>query len=341
MKILMLSCHSVLEYDEVRLLHELGHEVFSPGAYVEPANPGDSTLRPAIPGLVYDPEDLAAYHALWKDGYDNKARLTREFVSRFDLVIVMHVPEWIEGNWHALEGTPTIWRTIGQSIDKQEAQLAPFRAKGLKIVRYSPAEERIPGYIGADAMIRFYKDPAEYDGWTGATPAVLHVGQDVIKRGKACSYEFVEKVTRPFPRTLIGEGSKAVDWGIGKVPFEALKGALQTFRVFMYSGTHPASYTLGFIEALMTGIPVVSVGRNHGNSPDIPGHRLFEVPDVLDGTNGLASDDPFEIQDFISHMLMNPVAAKSVGANGRRTAIELFGKTKIAAEWASFLKGIG
>jgi len=55
MKILYLSCHSVLEFDEVKLFHELGHEVFSPGSYVEPLNPGDP-MRPGIPGLIYDPE---------------------------------------------------------------------------------------------------------------------------------------------------------------------------------------------------------------------------------------------------------------------------------------------
>ena len=34
MKILYLSCHSILEYDEVKLLTGMGHYVFSPGAYV-------------------------------------------------------------------------------------------------------------------------------------------------------------------------------------------------------------------------------------------------------------------------------------------------------------------
>jgi len=63
-KILYLSCHEILEFDEVSLLHELGHEVFSPGAYVEPANRGDQNLRPSIPGLKYDPDILEQFHRI-------------------------------------------------------------------------------------------------------------------------------------------------------------------------------------------------------------------------------------------------------------------------------------
>jgi hypothetical protein len=38
--------------------------------------------------------------------------------------------------------------------------LARGAPEGLEIVRYSPMERNIPGYIGEDALIRFYKDPA-------------------------------------------------------------------------------------------------------------------------------------------------------------------------------------
>ena len=65
-KILYLSCHEVLEYDEVSLLLELGHEVFSPGAYVEPANPGGKTMRPSIPGVEIDPDLRAQYELISK-----------------------------------------------------------------------------------------------------------------------------------------------------------------------------------------------------------------------------------------------------------------------------------
>lgn len=341
MRILMLPCHEVLEADELHLLRSIGCDVFSPGSFVEPANRGDSHLRPNIAGLVNDPEDVRLYHACAVEGRDNKSNLSRELVDRFDVVLVHHIPEWISGNWPVLKasGKRVIWRTIGQSVAHQEEKLRPFRDQGLQIVRYSPREERIPGYIGADAMIRFAKRESDWGGWTGHVPSVLHIGQDVIKRAQACSYEFYEGVTRPFPRTLIGNGSEAVSWGRGKLPYEEMRQALRDHRVFFFTGTHPASYTLGFIEALMSGIPVVASGPMHGNDlRSFPGHDLYEVADILrDHCCGFASDDPFELHDAIKFLLRDERGARDMSAVGRATAIKLFGFDNIAPQWAKFL----
>jgi hypothetical protein len=81
----------------------------------------------------------------------------------------MHIPEWIIDNWELFRGKRVIWRTIGQSTSTHEAKLLPYRNQGLQIVRYSPRETNINGYIGQDAMIRFYKDPDEYKNWQGKT----------------------------------------------------------------------------------------------------------------------------------------------------------------------------
>jgi hypothetical protein len=48
MKILYLSCHEVLHFDECSLLAELGHEVFCPGAFVCAENAGNSGIRPGL-----------------------------------------------------------------------------------------------------------------------------------------------------------------------------------------------------------------------------------------------------------------------------------------------------
>jgi len=39
MKILYLSCHAVLEYDELRILNDLGYDVTSVGGYINPKSP--------------------------------------------------------------------------------------------------------------------------------------------------------------------------------------------------------------------------------------------------------------------------------------------------------------
>jgi len=341
MRILYLSCHSILEYDEVKMFHELGHEVFSPGAYVEPANPGDATLRPAIPGLIYDPDIVKQFHEIGArhPGEDAKNYLTKEFVDNFDCIIVMHMPRWIAGNWPEIKHKRVIWRTIGQSVSTTEQELAPYRKRGMEIVRYSPKERNIPGYIGQDALIRFYKDPADYGPWNGNNKRVITFAQSMKQRGPACSFDFFEEVTRKFPRHLYGPGNEGIGpWASGKVSYDQLKEEMRCNRVYFYTGTHPASYTLNFIEAWMTGIPIVALGPEHGNASYFPGHDLYEVTDLIQTHySGFVSDNPYELQGYIQMLLDNDDIASLISTQGRQMAIHHFGKDRIYKSWQEYL----
>lgn len=342
MKILYLSCHSILEHDEVKLLHELGHEVFSPGAYVEPANPGDASLRPGIDTLEYDPDIIEQYHKIGAahPGKDSKDHLTKEFVDNFDCVIVMHMPSWIQKNWDAMKHKLVIWRTIGQSIGSTERQIAPYRKAGLKIIRYSPMENMIPDYIGGDTLIRFYKDPDEYGPWNGQTKQVITLAQSMQQRNQACNFDFFEETTRIFPRKLFGPGNENVaPWSQGKIPYDQLKQELRDSRVYFYTGTHPASYTLNFIEAFMTGIPITAIGTAYGNASYFPGHFLYEIQNIIqNGENGFISDSQFELQGYIRALMNDDALAQKISNSGRATAIKLFGKETVKQQWQNYLE---
>lgn len=255
MKILYLSVHSILEYDEVKLLHELGHEIFSPGAYVEPANPGDHSLRPDIPGLVYDPDLVEEWkvHENIHPEVNGKEYLYKSphIIDKFDIIIDMHFPNFILANWEAIKRKRVIWRTIGQSVASTEAKMKRCKDQGMEVVRYSPKEVHIPGFIGMDALIRFYKDPAEYGNWNGNTERIITFAQHMRQRDAACNFSFFEEITRPFPRHLFGPGNEGLAWSTGKVSHEQQKVELQNNRAYFYTGTHPASYTLNFMEAWM------------------------------------------------------------------------------------------
>ena len=48
MKMLYVSCHSVLEYDELRMLDSIGIEVFSLGTYLNPNEDWHAKTRPKL-----------------------------------------------------------------------------------------------------------------------------------------------------------------------------------------------------------------------------------------------------------------------------------------------------
>lgn len=330
MNILLLPCHSILEFDQYRLFKSMGHNVFSLGSYTNPLHPHDPK-RPPI-------EDDVKERFIRLTESHGKENLHNEWIAWADVIIVDHIGRWIIQNWHKMRHKRVIWRTIGQSLAHCEEELAPLRADGLQIVRYSPKEKNIPGFIGEDAIIRFCKDESEYVGWTGDKKRVMAMMQDVPNRRDFLKFDYFERATRGLDRVLFGPDNESVtDVMLGGVPTnEEIIKELQTNRVFFYTGTAPASYTLGLMEAMMAGIPVVGIGPHIANN--IFDLDLYEVQDIIqNGVSGYVFDDENELAFYTRELLNDHELAKRISEGGRQRAIELFGLNTIRSQWEQFL----
>ena len=332
-KLLYISAHSVLEADELKIFSELGWHWISLGAYYNPNEQGNDR-RPAI-SAEYNLFDK--YKGDWK----NRESLTSEQIKDFDVIIVMHHPEStqpiITKNWDVLQHKPVIYRSIGQSIKATEEALV--KCKGLKIVRYSPKEETIPGYAGSSALIRFYKDPEEFKDWNGNNKQVITVGQNFMGRKNAMNFKAFRQATEPFERKLFGPENEGLGIPGGFLSFEQLKQELRDNRVFLFTNSQPASYTLGLLEAMVTGIPIVALGK--GFMTQFPEQDTYEVPDIIkNGINGFVGNSIEELRKYIQMLLEDDELAKRISKAGRETAIKLFGKEKIKEEWRVFLSSL-
>lgn len=331
MKLLYLSCHSILEHDELSLFTELGIDYFSLGSYVIPSNPSDK-IRPPI---QYYPETWLSSPIPPRDD------IPKSFIDNFDAIMIMHIPEWIIDNWEKFKHKKVIWRTIGQSTPSVEAKLAQLRKDGLRVVRYSPMERKLNNYIGEDAIIRFYKDPNEFRGWVGAGNEVVTFAQSMKKRGDFCHFNLFERAVAGFNGSLYGNGNEDCgDLSKGYRTYEEMKQKMRDARIYFYTGTQPASYTLSFIEAWMTGVPIVAIGSNLWGDLNQSLHindDLYEIPQLItNGVNGFYSDDMNELRRYISHLLDDYRSAKRIGEMGREEAIKTFGKESVKLAWKNF-----
>lgn len=332
--------HEVLERYECDMLTRMGHEVYSHGAYARPHGDQDR-MRTGIPDMPYDPHwvELCTRYG--------KENLHPEMIEPFDVIIVMHEPSFIIDNWTKIHHKRVIWRSIGQSVAGVEERLWPYRDMGLEIVRYSPQEALIPNYIGADAIIRFGIDPDEFKGWTGGADMFLNFTQSMKSRGSHCGWSTINRLwDMNIPVALFGAGNSYTDsekYGAnirGYVPFETQKRVLREAPAYMYFGTHPASYTLNFMEAWMTGIPIVAVGPTIG-SPRNSGYAqdTYEIPFLIEnGISGFYSDNVIELADMLTALKDDPVMASEMSIAGRAAAIETFGLDTISAQWKAFLE---
>lgn len=209
------------------------------------------------------------------------------------------------------------------------------------MVRYSVAEQTIAHNIGTDATIYFYKDENEYKEYSGKVPRVVNFTQSLKERGRFCGYDTFMQVTEGFPRVVFGPNNSDLgELDGGLLSHDQQIKEYQDNRAYFYHGTYPASYTLTFIEGLMTGIPMVCVGPDTGNAYDMfPQQDTYEIPQIIqNGINGFVSDDITTLRGYIQQLLDNPRLAKSIGDKGRETAIEYFGMSKALAQWKEFLE---
>jgi len=338
-RILYLSCHSILEFDELKILKKLGHKVFSPGA-------GRGGLRPTNPSTEDEKKLMNQFLNLAGDKYDDctypwklyylKSHLTKKFLDNFEIILIMHNIEWIENNWNVLKNKKVIWRSIGQSNSDIEFKLKKFAQRGLKIIRYSPLESNLKNYAGSDFLIRFYKNNIEFSGWLGDKRKAMTISQEMKKRKDFCHYDTFINISKNSPTELFGFGNNNNSEKNSQITYEALKNNLRHFRCYIYTGTYPASYTLAFIEAWMTGIPIIAIGNKlmHDRFDNL---GLYEIPLLIkNGTDGFVSDSIEEINLLIDRLIKDKKLAERISKNGRKKAIKFFGENNIFKQWKKF-----
>jgi hypothetical protein len=339
-RVLLCLSHSIEEHDQLKLLAGLGYEVASIGGYIDPANPHDSK-RPALDIPCYP--DLK--EAIDSQGVDDNLGAAQAYIpdaildwlGADGIIIYHHYLERLFGQWNHLfdwmaGGGRVIWRTVGQSTEDNERRARPFRDSGLEIVRYSPKEMHIPGFAGEDKLIRFYKDPLEWMGWTGEVPVVCNITQHLAQRHPWTNAMFFAEACGGLPTVVAGPGSEALPIGIGELDFPVMKELLQTSRAYLYTGTQPASYTLGLLEALMTGVPAFSIGPSHMKIFAY-GHELFEGHELSSGW----SDDPLVLRDALAGVLADGALAQEISIKQRTRAIAEFGIDQVGADWKAYL----
>jgi hypothetical protein len=346
MNILLLASHGIAEYDDVRMFARLGYDVFCPGGYSEPARPGE-TLRPGVPEAPDHPELRALCDAQREKhaGRDPgplidwaKAALHPDLIEWADVIIAHHfVDRWIAGQWGRIRHKRVIWRTCGQSDTTLEHYMAQFHREGLQIVRYSPAERRyfesVGAFAGEDAVIRFGKYPDDYGPWTGEDAVIGNITQHMVERGNATGLDFWLTATEGLPARPAGPGSELLPGGIGALSYDEMREYLRRCRAYLYTGTTPASYTLGLIEAMLSGVPVVSIGPDQWHGPA----ELFEGHEIVGSyrKGELQSWWWGEDVGIALRALLHEDSGRSEQMVKRAT--ELFGMDTIGPQWQAFL----
>ena len=339
MNIVLLASHAVAEYDDLRMFTDLGFDCFAPGGYEVPGTEGEG-IRPPLPDAPHHPDLVARLHEVRAERGEpgpaidwGKAALHDDIIDWADAIIVHHFPDrWIGGQWERIKHKRVIWRTCGQSDPRLEEFMAGF--DGLQIVRYSPKErlafEKVGCFAGEDAVIRFGKYPDDYGPYVGDWQVVGNLTQDMLARGDSTGLGSWRKYTEGLPTMPAGKGSEHLPGGVGALSYPDMLEYLRRIRTYFYTGTIPASYTLGLIEAMLSGVPVVAIGLL---PPSLDWQWVADISEAEDIANPglLLHHIPLD-----AYLRSHEYAARR-GAEQRARAIEMFDVATVGAQWREFL----
>ena len=247
--ILYISCHSVLEYDELRLFSSLGHRIFSCGSYFYPEKPGEN-IRPPLK-LHQDPE--------WHDIFlkskckINPLFLSKEFLSKFDYIIAMHGHNFIIENLDNFSNRNKIyWRGIGQSNYIIESKLKSLKSRGVKLIRYSPLEEVTQNFAGTDFLIRFYKKESEFKSNQDKINNGFLCYNGILQRKEHNDWNICSEFILKNNFKIFGASNEQLNNNSIFLSPEEQINLYKTYSKIFCLSSFPAPYTLGFIESIMS-----------------------------------------------------------------------------------------
>ena len=163
-------------------------------------------------------------------------------------------------------------------------------------------------------------DTNDYGGYTGETAKALAVGNLFIERDFMLGYSDLSLALEGLPHQYVGENpslpdaSKAENW-------EDLKDYYRSHRLYANATVEAFEdgYNLGMLEAMATGMPVVTMAN--ATSP------------IEDGTNGYVCTTPDQMRARVSQLLKDRNLACRLGEAARQTVETAFSVPAFVDAW--------
>jgi len=197
------------------------------------------------------------------------------------------------------------------------------RIENLTLVFISEAKRLDWGFSGKIILPGI--DPEEYGGYTGEAGQVLRIGNGLVERDIMLGYSVQERLLAGLPSTILGLNAH-IPQAVIPPDWDTFRGFLRTSRVYLNTTLAPFEdgYNLAMLEAMTTGMPVVSAAN--GSSP------------IEDGVNGFISEDETYLRERIEMLLGDPGLSRSMGCRARETVLERFPVQRFVDNWKSVIE---
>lgn len=161
-------------------------------------------------------------------------------------------------------------------------------------------------------------DSKAYGGWTGEDPLALSIIHSYRDRG--WHYNAYQEAMSDVPHLHVDH----LDPDQEKYSYDDLQRLLKRARLYLHDGEQ--EYTITLIEAMMTGMPLVSFR--------LPGIERY----VVHGKNGFVGDTAAQIREHCRALIADRNLADQMGCESRRMALAEYDETRWRNDWQRILR---
>jgi Glycosyl transferases group 1 len=209
-------------------------------------------------------------------------------------------------------------------IETMRRQVSEYLA-GIGAVAVAVSEAKARSWGQRCAVIRPCADPEEYRGFDGSLPVALRVANQVLQRQERFAWNAHRAITQGHAAKLVGH-NPGLEGVQPAGSWQELRTAYREHRAYVHTAGAGLDdgYNLGLIEAMVTGMPVVSLAG--AESP------------VVDGVSGYVSDDVAYLNQRLGALLADRELALELGGRARNAAVERFSVSGFVHAWQAAIE---
>jgi len=194
--------------------------------------------------------------------------------------------------------------------------------RNLRLVFISRAKMEDWGFQGEVILPGIDSD--DYGAYSGEEERVLRVGNGLRERDVMLGYSVQERLSHGLPSTILGLNALIPHAHVPK-DWDEYRSFLRGHRVYLNTTVDPYEdgYNLAMLEAMATGMPVVST--QNSTSP------------IEDGVSGYVSKDETELRTALETLLKDRHLAASIGSTAREQVLDRFPIQKFVDNWRAVL----
>jgi glycosyltransferase involved in cell wall biosynthesis len=240
-----------------------------------------------------------------------------------DLILFQDDPQYFEDQHRYLSAAqrrlPKIYLEHDPPRESPTDTRHPVTDRGVLLVHVTPFNRLM--WDNGDTPTRVIEHGVLDPGYrhSGELARGLVVVNHIARRGRRLGFDVFMQARSAIPLDLAGMGAEEAG-GLGEVLHAELPARAARYR-FLFNPIRWTSMGLAVIEAMLAGLPVVALATTEMTSV------------IRDGSNGFIHTDPDRLVSSMHLLLKEPAAARALGREARRTALERFGIARFVADW--------